>query len=75
MFCYCSSVISSTSGSLINITPVIYLSVASMLGFSCSNEKVIVNLCCSIVQLIVPLRSSWSVYHFAGMPSNVCTKW
>jgi hypothetical protein len=65
---------SSTSGSLMNITPLICLSATSMLGLSCSNEKVNVKLCFSIVQLVVPLRSSWSVYQFSGMPYNVCMK-
>jgi hypothetical protein len=65
---------SSTSSSLMNITPLIYLSFASMLGFSCLNEKVTVNFCCSTVQLVVPLRGSWSIYQFVGMLSRVCMK-
>jgi hypothetical protein len=59
---------SSTFGSLMNITPMICFSVASMLGFSCSNEKVTVNFYCNIVQLVVPLCSSCSVYQFVGCP-------
>jgi hypothetical protein len=65
---------SSTSGSLMNITRLICLSDASMLGFSCSNDKVDVKLCYSTFHLVVPLHSSWLVYHFVGIPSNVCTK-
>jgi hypothetical protein len=62
------------SGYLMNITPLIHLRVASMLGFSCSNEKVTVKLSCNVIHVVVPLRNSWSVYQFTGMPSRVCIK-
>jgi hypothetical protein len=67
-------VINSISGSLMNITPLIHLRAVSMLGFSCSNEKVIVKLCCNVLHVVVPLHNSWSVYQFVGMPSKVCMK-
>jgi hypothetical protein len=60
-----------TFGSLMNITPLIRLSVESMLGFSCSHEKGTVKFRCKTVQSVVPLHNSWSVYQFAGIPSNV----
>jgi hypothetical protein len=63
-----------TYGYLMNITPLIHLRVVSMLGFSCSNEKVIEIFCCNIVYVVVPLHNSWSVYQFVGMPSRVCMK-
>jgi hypothetical protein len=62
---------SSNFGSLMNITPLICLSVESMLGLSCSNEKVTVKFCCNIVQSVVPLHNSSSIYQFVGIPSNV----
>jgi hypothetical protein len=63
--------LSSNSIYLMNITPLICLSVEAMLGFSFSNEKVTVNFYCNIFQFVVPLRNSWSVYQIAGIPSNV----
>jgi hypothetical protein len=62
---------SSTSGYLMNITPLIHLSVESMLGFSCSNEKVTINFFCNVLKFVVPLHNSWSIYQFVGIPSNV----
>jgi hypothetical protein len=67
-------VINSISSSLMNITHLIHLRAASMLGFSCSNEKVIVNFYCNILHVVVPLHNYWSVYQFTGMPSRVCIK-
>jgi hypothetical protein len=49
--------INSISGSLMNITPLLHLRVVSMLGFSCSNEKVVVNFCCNVLH-VVPLHNS-----------------
>jgi len=46
-----------------------------MLGFSCSNEKVNIKLCCNVVHYVVPLCSSWSTCQFVGIPSNVWMKW
>jgi hypothetical protein len=53
---------SSTFGSLMNITPLICLSVDSMLGFSCSNEKVTVKFYCNTVQFVVPLCAIPGLY-------------
>jgi hypothetical protein len=67
-------VINSISGFLMYITPLIFLRVESMLGFSCLNEKVIVKFCCNVPHVVVSLHNYWFLYQFIGMPSKVCMK-
>jgi hypothetical protein len=67
-------VINFISVFLMNITPLIRLRTASMLGFTCSNKKVIVKFYCNVLHVVVPLGNSWFVYQFVGMPSKVCMK-
>jgi hypothetical protein len=43
-----------------NITPLICLRVASMLGFSCSNEKVAAKLCCNTIHCVNILCECWT---------------
>jgi hypothetical protein len=64
-------VVVSTSGSSMNMKFLIRFRAASKLGFSWSNEKVIVKFYLSVTHVLVPLHISCSVYQFVGMPSKV----
>jgi hypothetical protein len=61
-------VINSIYVSSLNITPLIHLRAASMLGFSCSNEKVIV----SSVAMSSMLKFLYAIPHLYAS-SQVCS--